>query len=75
MLTKEELFYDEIQQNLNIENCEKLRFYAKGPQLLIKLSQVNQVKFFHKDLTKTVRFARIYVLLPSIQKPNVLSSA
>ena len=75
LLTKEELFYDEIQQNLNIENCEKLRFYAKGPQLLIKLSQVNQVKFFHKDLTKTVRFAKIYVLLPSIQKPNVLSSA
>jgi hypothetical protein len=37
LLTKEELFYDEIQQNLNIENCEKLRFYAKGPQLLIKL--------------------------------------
>jgi hypothetical protein len=35
LLTKEDVFYDEIQQNLNIENCEKLRFYAKGPHIII----------------------------------------
>ena len=35
LLTNEEVFYDEIQQDLNIKNCEKLRFYAKGPNLTL----------------------------------------
>ena len=35
LLTKEDVFYDDIQNDLNMKNCEKLRFYAKGLHFII----------------------------------------